>query len=68
LSRILGYTANRWLNIVVAVTNTISVAASLLVATPAAYYAFFAIIEIATTLVIIWQAWKWRRPATMATQ
>jgi hypothetical protein len=60
LSRVLKYKANRWANIVVGAINTIAVLASLLVATPALYYLFFGIIEIATTLVIIWKAWTWR--------
>ncbi len=62
LSRILKYKANRWANIVVGAINTAAVLASLLVATPALYYLFFATIEIATTLVIIWYAWTWRNP------
>jgi len=61
LSRLLKYTANRWANILVAVIQTIAVLASLLVAVPAAYYAMFAVIEIVTTLVIIWQAWIWKQ-------
>ncbi len=62
LSRVLKYKANRWANIVVGAINTVAVLASLLVATPALYYLFFGIIEIATTLVIIWKAWMWRNP------
>jgi hypothetical protein len=62
LSRVLKYQANRWANIIVGAVNTVAVLASLLVATPALYYAFFAIIEIATTLTIIWYAWTWRSP------
>ena len=60
LSRVLKYKANRWANIIVGGINTVAVLASLLVAVPAAYYAFFAIIEIATTITIIWYAWKWK--------
>ena len=60
LSRVLKYGANRWANIVAGGINTIAVLASLLVATPALYYLFFAVIEIATTLTIIWYAWTWR--------
>ena len=59
LSRVLKYNANRWANIIVGAINTVAVLASLLVATPAPYYAFFATIEIATTLTIIWYAWTW---------
>jgi hypothetical protein len=60
LSRVLKYKANRLANIIVGAINTVAVLASLLVATPALYYLFFAIIEIATTLTIIWYAWTWR--------
>ncbi len=62
LSRVLKYRANRYANMIVGAVNTVAVLASLLVAVPALYYAFFAIIEIATTLLIIWSAWKWPNP------
>jgi hypothetical protein len=62
LSRVLKYRANRWANIIVGAINTVAILVSLLVATPALYSAFFAIIEIATTLLIIWYAWKWANP------
>ena len=59
LSRILPYKANRWANIIVGVINTLAVLISLTVATPALYYLFFAVIEIATTSFIVWYAWNW---------
>jgi len=59
LSRILPYRANRWSNIIVGVINTLAVLISLTVATPALYYIFFAVIEIATTSFIVWYAWNW---------
>lgn len=62
LSRILKYRANRWANIIVGVINTVAVLVSLLVAKPAPYYIFFAVIEIACTSVIIWYAWTWPKP------
>jgi Family of unknown function (DUF6326) len=62
LSRILPYQANRWANIIIAVVQTASVAFSLFAAVPTLFYAFFATIEIATTLFIIWYAWTWRHP------
>ncbi len=68
LSRVLKYKANRWANVIVGVINTVAVLVSLAVATPAAYYAFFAVIEIATTSVIIWYAWKWPNPERQTTQ
>ena len=60
LTRILKQKTNRWANIIVGAVNTIAVLASLLVATPAPYYIFFAAIEIPTTIVIMWYAWTWR--------
>ncbi len=62
LSRILKYKANRWANIVAGTIVTLSQVASLTVAKPTIYYAFFSIIEIATTLFIVWTAWKWTMP------
>ena len=61
LSRFLRYQANRWANILVAVIQTIAILASLTVAVPASYYAMFAVFEIATTLIILWQAWTWKQ-------
>lgn len=66
LSRVLKYKANRWANIVVGALNTVAILVSLLVATPALYYLFFAVIEIATTLLIIWYAWKWPNPQAVS--
>jgi Family of unknown function (DUF6326) len=63
LSRVLPYRANRWANIIAAVIQTVAVAGSL---TGPVYwnlsYFFFAAIEIACTLFIIWYAWTWPRP------
>jgi len=64
LTRILPYRSNRWANIVVGVINTLAVLLSLTVSgkMPALYYLFFAVIEIVTTLVIVWLAWNWPKP------
>lgn len=62
LSRVLPYRTNRWANIIVGVINTLAVLISLTVSTPALYYTFFAVIEIATTSFIIWYAWNWSNP------
>ena len=64
LTRILPYRSNRWANIVVGVINTLAVLLSLTVSgkMPALYYLFFAVIEIVTTSVIVWLAWKWPKP------
>lgn len=62
LTRVLGYTTNRWVNIIVSAINIVAVVASLLATTPSAHYAFFAVIDLVTFLVIIWTAWKWSNP------
>ena len=62
LSRVLKYRANRWANIIVGAINTAAVLVSLLVATPALYYIFFATLEIATTILIVYYAWTWPNP------
>ena len=62
LSRVLTYRANRWANIIVGLESTAFVAFTLLGATPAPYYIFFATIEIACTLFIVWYAWTWPKP------
>ncbi len=60
LSRILKYRANRWANIIAGVIHTAAVSASIIFGeTPALYYMFFAVIEIAWTSLIVWYAWKW---------
>jgi hypothetical protein len=59
LARLLKYRANRWANIAAGVLHTLAVAGSLSLAP---YYVFFATIEIACTVFIVWYAWTWRRP------
>ena len=61
LSRVLTYGANRWTNVAVGLIHTALVSWSLSVTTPTLFYAFFATIEIACTLFIVWYAWTWRR-------
>jgi hypothetical protein len=60
LSRVLKYGVNRWANIIAGVIHTALVSWSLSVQTPLPFYMFFASIEIACTLFIVWYAWKWR--------
>lgn len=63
LSLLLPYKANRWANIIVGVIHTTAVLVSMFVGTaPELYYIFFGTIEIATTLLIIWFAWRWPNP------
>jgi Family of unknown function (DUF6326) len=59
LSRLLRYKANRWSNIMAGIIMSVVQIGSLFVGTPTPYYIFFSLIEICTTLFIIWMAWKW---------
>jgi len=62
LSRIFKYRANRWASIIAGVIMTVSLTLTLFVAVPTTYYAFFSVIEIACTALIVWYAWKWSNP------
>ena len=61
LSRVLKYRANRWTNIIVGIIHTALVSWSLSVQTQMPFYIFFASIEIACTVFIVWYAWRWRK-------
>lgn len=63
LSRILKYRLNRWTNIVAGILMAVVQILTLLPSTPTMYYVFFSVIEIASTALIVWYAWKWTRPA-----
>lgn len=65
LSRVLNYKANRWANIISGTIMTLVQTATLFAGEPTKYYLFCSIIEIATTLVIVWLAWKWINPGTV---
>ncbi len=63
LSQVLPYRANRWASIIAGLLNTASVAWSLFGGTPPNLFnAFFATIEMACTLFIVWYAWTWPHP------
>jgi hypothetical protein len=62
LSRILKYRANRWTSIIAGTIMTAVLPVTLFVAVPTSYYVFFTVIEIITTALIVWYAWKWRNP------
>lgn len=64
LSRILNYKANRWANIIAGIIMTLVQTATLFAGEPTKYYLFCSIIEIATTMAIVWVAWKWVNPST----
>ena len=66
LSRVLGYRANRWANIIAGVITTVVQLASLTFGTNTMYYWFFSIIEITSTALIVWFAWTWHNPRTTA--
>ena len=67
LSRILNYRTNRWFNIVAGLIKTSVMLLTMFVGTPTHYYLFFGTIEIATTLFIVWYAWKWTKPGDALT-
>ena len=62
LSRFLTYRANRWANILAGSVMTVVQFSTLFFGTSTIYYVFFSIIEIATTVLIVWFAWNWREP------
>ncbi len=62
LSRILKFRANRLLNIIGGLIMTFVMIGTLFMGA-SYHYAFFAAIEIATTLFIVWFAWTWPKPS-----
>jgi Family of unknown function (DUF6326) len=62
LSRVLKYKANRWANVIAGVESTAFVTFTLLDGMQPLFYIFFAAIEIACTLFIVWYAWSWPNP------
>jgi Family of unknown function (DUF6326) len=59
LSRILKYRANRWANIIAGIFLTVVQIVSLIPIRPTLAYLFFSIILIATSVFIVWYAWRW---------
>lgn len=59
LSRFLKYGANRWANIIAGV---VTIAYVVVGASPTLHYVFFATIEVACMLLIVWSALKWPNP------
>jgi hypothetical protein len=62
LSRILKYRANRWASIIAGSIMTVTLILTLFVAVPTSYYIFFTVIEVSSTAVIVWYAWRWQSP------
>jgi len=58
LSWVLNYKVNRWVNIIIGAINIFGVVTG----GHGPYYVFFATVEVACMLLIIWFAWKWRNP------
>lgn len=56
LSRLLKYRANRWANIIAGVITILWVIGG---GNTSVSYIFFATIEVACMLLIVWYAWKW---------
>ena len=59
LSWVLKDKVNRWANIIAGTLMAVLQIASLFLGTPALYYLFYSIVEIAGMLIIVWTAWKW---------
>ena len=68
LSRILNYKINRLTNIFAGIIMTLVQTATLFASVPTKYYLFCSIIEIATTIAIVWLALKWINPGTVTDQ
>lgn len=67
VSRLARPRTGRLLNVVAGVIMTVAQSATLLLGTPASYYLFFSVLEIAVTAGIAWYAWRWRTaPAELA--
>lgn len=61
LSKTLAKNLNCWTNIIAGNIKTMVMLATLFIGSFTKYYFFFAVIEIATTVFIIWYAVKWLR-------
>lgn len=68
LSLILARKVNRWANIFAGAIKTLAVSGTMFVGVPALYYLFFGIIEITTTIYIMWVAWTWKSADTANAQ
>jgi hypothetical protein len=56
LSWVLNYKANRWVTIIIGVFMIVQI----VIGGHGPYYVFFAAVEVASILLIIWFAWKWK--------
>jgi hypothetical protein len=60
LSRVLKHRANRWANIVSGALHTLFIAWSMIGDPVSLFYVFFAVLEMACTLLIVWLAIRWK--------
>jgi uncharacterized protein DUF6326 len=60
LSWLLNYKVNRWVNIIIGTLNILAVVTG----GHGLYYVFFATVEVACMLLIIWFAWQWKPAVT----
>jgi hypothetical protein len=56
LSWLLSYKVNRWVTMIIGVFMSVQI----IIGGHGFYYVFFTIVEVATILLIIWMAWKWK--------
>ena len=63
LSRVLGYRANRLSNIGAGVVTAVYVVGG---GSPTLHYMFFAAMEVACLVFVVWLAWKWPSPEEVA--
>jgi len=56
LSWVLNYKSNRWVTIIIGVFMIVQI----VIGGHGPYYVFFAAVEVASILLIIWFAWKWK--------
>ena len=56
LSWVLNYKVNRWVTIIIGVFMIVQI----VIGGHGLYYLFFASIEVASILLIIWFSWKWK--------
>jgi len=66
LSRILKYRTSRLASIIAGSIMTVALTLTLFAAVPTMYYVFFTVIEITSTSLIVWYAWKWPNPESSA--
>jgi hypothetical protein len=66
LARILKYRASRIASIIAGTIMTAVLPVTLFVAKPTMYYVFFTGIEVTSTALIVWYAWKWHNPEVVS--